>query len=183
MSEKLPPIKLIEGNYEEWAFIMEAALKGHDLWSVVGPEVEELVPKGPKAVQTRKTKVELAKSKITVVLDISQTPFVMGLEDSHEIWMVLRDLHHSQSVNSVLSLRRCFFRMAKLKSETIMAYITRIRKAAYELSHTSAPVSELDMILVITDGLLQEYSTVVTALDDLPFDKLKMANVIMHIVG
>lgn len=50
---------------------MEAALKGHDLWLVVGLEVEELVPKGPKAVQTRKTKVKLAKSKIMVALDIS----------------------------------------------------------------------------------------------------------------
>lgn len=107
----------------------------------------------------------------------------MGLEDPHEIWMVLRDLHRSQLVNSVLSLCCRFFCIAKLEFETIMAYIAHVCKAAYELSHTLASVSKLDMILDITDGLLQEYSMVVTALDDLLFDKLKMVNVIMCIAG
>ncbi|KAJ3553674.1 hypothetical protein NM688_g3483 [Phlebia brevispora] len=125
MSKKLSLIKLIEGNYEEWAFII--AQKAQDS----ADEEDE----GGKT---------LAKFGWCYVTSITLT---------------------------------------KLKSETIIAYITPVCKAAYELSHTSALVSKLDMIFIIIDELSQKYSIVVTILDDLPFDKLKMMNVIMCIAG
>ncbi|KAF7795441.1 hypothetical protein EIP86_006599 [Pleurotus ostreatoroseus] len=73
--------------------------------------------------------------------------------------------------------------MRKLEAETTLNFISRVRRAAHELSNTPAPVAELDQILVITDGLPEEYSTVVTALDNLPFSELKMQNVITRITG
>ena len=97
--------------------------------------------------------------------------------------MALRDIHRSQLVNSVLSLRHRFFRMRKQEAETTLSFIARVRCAAHELSNTPAPVLELDQILVITDGLGEEYATVVTALDSLPFAELTMQNVITRITG
>ena len=162
--------------------LMEATLIA-ELWVVVGPEEEETVPKGPKGLRERKTKQQQARAKIVLSVDTSQLSFIAGLEDPRKIWTTLRDIHRSQSVNSVLSLRRRFFRMRKLEAETTLNFISRVRRAAHELSNTPAPVAELDQILVITDGLPEEYSTVVTALDNLPFSELKMQNVITRITG
>ena len=93
--------KLIEGSYEEWAMLMEATLIAMELWVVVGPEEEETVPKGPKGLRERKTKQQQARAKIVLSVDTSQLSFIAGLEDPRKIWTTLRDIHRSQSVNSV----------------------------------------------------------------------------------
>ena len=180
---KISVPKLTEGTYEEWAILMEAVLIAAEMWGVVGPEDEEPVFKGVKGVKEKKTKQQQARAKIVLSLDSSQLSFIIGLDDPREIWTTLRDIHRSQSVNSVLSLRRRFFRMRKLETETTLGFISRVRRAAHELSNTPAPVLELDQILVITDGLPEDYTTVVTALDSLPFSELKMSNVITRITG
>jgi gag-polypeptide of LTR copia-type/Zinc knuckle len=175
--------KLIEGNYEQWRTLMEATLVAGDLWAVVGPEDEELVYKGVKGEKEKKKKQQQARAKIVLELDPSQLPFVTGLEDPREMWAILESIHRSASVNSILSLRRHFFRMTKSETETTMSWISRVRAQALELTHTPCPVSDLDIILVITDGLPSTFETVVSSLDGLPFSKLTIPNVINRIMG
>ena len=175
--------KLIEGNYEQWRILMESTLIAGDLWEVVGPEALELVPKGVKAVKAQAKKMEQARAKIVLNIDLGQLSFISGLENPRDIWLALEGVHRSASVNSVLSLRRRFLRMTMRESESIMTWISRVRTAAGELSHTPCPVSDIDIILVITDGLPPTFATVVSALDNLPLTELTIPNVVNRIYG
>lgn len=175
--------KLIEGNYEQWRILMESTLIAGDLWEVVGPEALTLAPRGPKAVRAQEKKMEQARAKIVLNIDLGQLSFISGLENPRDIWLALEGVHRSASVNSVLSLRRRFLRMTMRNSESIMTWISRVRASAGELSHTPCPVSDIDIILVITDGLPPSFATVVSALDNLPIPELNIPNVVNRIYG
>ena len=73
--------------------------------------------------------------------------------------------------------------MHKRQDKLIILWIARVRKAAFELDPTPAPISELDQILVITDGLPDEYAPVVSKLDDVLFMQLNLRDVITQITG
>ena len=137
--------------------------------------------KGPKAVQAFEKKKQLAMSKIVLSLAPSQLSFVAGLENPREIWKEIESLHRSSSINSILSLRRRFLHMSKSPTETVMDWITRVQAAAFELENTPYPVSDLDLILVLTDGLPLEYEPLRTVLDTLPVTDLTPHNVIIRI--
>lgn len=177
---------LVEGNYEVWRIQMTAVLVAADLWDVVRPAGEvitEEMPKGPKAVQALQKKRELARSKITLAVDASQLPFVMGMENPREMWAALEVTHRSSSVNSALSLRRSFLRMVKSEDESAISWIGRVRARALELSHTPCPATVIDIILVITEGLPVQYAPVLTQLESLPFESLTVTAVTTRIMG
>ena len=127
--------------------------------------------------------MQMARAKLLLAVDASQVPFITGIQDPRLIWKALHDVHRAMSVNSILSLRRRFFHMAKAEDETTLFFISRVRRAALELANTPAPVTELDQILVITDGLPPQYAPVATALDNLSFDQLNMQNLISRVTG
>lgn len=162
---------------------MEATLIAADMWEVVGPEAVELVPRGPKAVKAHSKKMEQARAKIVLNIDQGQLAFIIGLENPRDIWLALEEVHRSASVNSILSLRRRFFRMTMRETESIMTWVSRVRAAAHELASTPCPVPDIDIILVITDGLPPTFATVVSALDNLPLPELIVSNVIIRING
>ncbi len=175
---------LTEGNYEVWRIQMVAVLIAAELWDVVHPadEVTEL-PKGPKGVQVQQRKRELARSKITLALDASQLPFMMGMEDPREMWEAIQDMHRSSSLNHALSLCRSFFRMCKNENETVTGWIGRVRARALELSYTPCPATIVDIVLIMTEGLPPEYSSVVTQLDALSVNSLTVSAVTTLIIG
>jgi hypothetical protein len=183
MPDEIHIPKLLEGNYEQWRCFMEATLIASDLWDVTSPLDPKSPPKNAKEAQIRKRKEQQARAKIVLALDPSQLPFISGLEDPRKIWEALESIHRSMSVNSVLSLRRQFFRLTKTDSETTMLWISRVRNQALELKDTPAPISDLDVILVITNGLPPAFETVISALDALPFSELNIPTVIQRIMG
>ncbi|KAF8326495.1 hypothetical protein F5887DRAFT_925240 [Amanita rubescens] len=169
---------LVEGNYEIWCTMMEAVLIAKELWDVVGPPEQELVAKGVKAVQAKEVKKQTAHVKI-----IPQLPFVAGMDDPHQVWTELKSIHRSSTVNSILSLHCRFFRMVKSESETTQSWISCVHAAGIQLSHTTSPVTDLDIILVITEGLSNEYCPITTLLDGLPPKELAISTVISRIMG
>jgi len=112
--------------------------------------------------------------KILLSVDPSQLGFIGRLEDPSEAWQTLETIHRSSSVNSVLSLHRHFFTMKKLPPESILTWIGRVHTCALELSLTTAPVTDLDIILIISEGLPPEYAPTVTTFDNLPISELTL---------
>jgi len=163
--------------------MMSAYLKSQDLWEVVGPEVEDLVAKGVKGVAAKEKKKQIALAKITMCVDSSQLPFFQGSEDPRDVWNLLEFIHRSGSINSILSLRRRFFRMSMHDTESAMQWISRVQKAAMELQHTPVPIALIDVILVISDGLPPSYDPVITALDTLEYSQLTLPLVISRVIG
>ena len=177
-------VKLDENNYGHWSLIMEAVLTQAKVWMVVGPPDGEAGHfKGEKGAKERKRKQEVAKAKIVLSLDVSQLAFVAGLGDPRVIWNTLESIHRSGAINSILTLRRRFFRMVMQPNESAMAWIARVRAQAFELSQTPYPVIDIDIILVITDGLPPSFNPVVTALDALTTSELTIKNVQTRVIS
>lgn len=170
---------LVEGNYVAWSALLHAHLVGAKLWETVGPETKFLL-KGPK---TSKKKCEQAYSSILETISELQLAYILGTDDPREAWTLLEEAHHLMSVNSILSLRRCFFCMTKTKTKSIMLWISRVRTTALELSRTDHPIMELDQVMVIIDGLPDKYAHIVSTLDALPVAKIRLHNVITCISG
>jgi len=177
-------ILLAEDNYEVWRIQAQAILVAADLWDVVRPASEVLdLPKGAKGAKELQRKKDQARSRLVLSVSQSQLPFIMGSEDPRENWEALQEVHRSTSVNSALSLRRSFLRMSKLESETILTWIGRVRARALELSHSPCPAKDIDVILVMTEGLPIEYRSVVSQLDNIPIDQLTIGLVTSRIIG
>jgi hypothetical protein len=177
-------ILLAEDNYEVWRIQTQAILVAADLWDVVRPAIEVLdFPKGAKGARELQRKRDQARSKLVLSVSQSQLPFIMGSEDPRENWEALQEVHRSSSVNSALSLRRSFLRMFKLESETILTWIGRVRARALELSHSPCPAKDIDIILVMTEGLPLDYRSVVTQLDNIPIEQLTISLVTSRIIG
>lgn len=178
----LPLLK--EGNYTEWRARVKAYLVLADLWEVVGPVEDEKPAKSGKETNTKRKKRELAYAKILETLSSSQMSYVLDSEDPREAWGALEEIHRSTSVNSILALRCRFFRMTKLDDESIIAWISRVRGAALEMKDSPYPVSEIDIVMVCTDGLDPEkYGDIVAALDTLPATQVRMADVTTRLLG
>jgi Zinc knuckle len=62
--------------------------------------------------------------------------------------------------------------MKKIASESVLTWIGCLHTCSLELSFTNFPVTELDIILVISEGLPSEYAPTVTDFDNLPLSEL-----------
>lgn len=162
---------------------MEAVLVAMELWDVVGPEEEELVPKGPKGVTERKKKQRMAKAQMVLYLDASQLPFVEDLEDPRKVWSTLQEMHRSSSMNSLLTSHSRFHNMSMAADESVLTYISRVRRAALEMKSSPVPIREFDQILQITAGLPESYAPVIRHLNQMEYSKISMQIVIGLLVS
>jgi len=123
--------------------MMSAYLKSQDLWEVVGPEVEDLVAKGVKGVAAKEKKKQIALAKITMCVDSSQLPFFQGSEDPRDVWNLLEFIHRSGSINSILSLRRRFFRMSMHDTESLSPLPSSMSFSSFQMvcRHHTTPSS------------------------------------------
>ena len=73
--------------------------------------------------------------------------------------------------------------MHKSKLKSTLDFVSCVCKAALKLFHTSCPTFDIDKILIITDGLPLKYVPVITTLDNMPFENLKLLDVTSQILG
>ena len=65
----------------------------------------------------------------------------------------------------------------------MQAWIAQIKKEAFRLKYAGVDVSDLDLILALTLGLPEEYSTLVTVFDSTPPDQLTIDYVINRLIN
>lgn len=162
---------------------MEAILTALDFWDVVGPEEEELTPKGPKAVAEKKKRQRMARARMVLYLDTTQLPFVEDLEDPRQVWLTLQEMHRSSSMNSLLTSHARFQNMQMTPDESVLTYISRVRRAALEMKTSPVPIREFDQILKITAGLPQSYAPIIRHLNQLKYEEISMSTVIGLLVS
>ena len=158
---------LNDGNYIEWKIYMEALLVRKNLLEVVdGTERHPGGNEGTKKVKDFYRKQAEARAEITLHVSPSQLVYCRDT-DPYQIWTTLANAHQARGRSTVLALRRCFHRLHLEKTETMTAYIARVRYAAFLLEEAKVKVSNDDVILAITAGLPHSYDHFLVSLDTL----------------
>jgi hypothetical protein len=175
--------KLNEKNYPDWRYMMEALLVEKDLWDVVdGTEARPLGSANSKAVRAFVKKQQVARAKIILHIEASQLPHAR-YDDPQEIWENLEQVHRARGFATRLALRRNFLYMQKHEDQVMNSWISDVKNAAFHLESSGVAIIDEDIILALTAGLPESYSTFIVTLDNLPTDDLTLPNVITRLLN
>jgi gag-polypeptide of LTR copia-type/Domain of unknown function (DUF4219) len=172
--------KLNDSNYANWHIKMEALLDEKELWDLVsGDETMPLSGPNSKAVKTFKQKQRLAHAKIILHVENSQFPYTQ-YNDPKEI---LAQVHQSWGFGTLLTICHCFFSMVKKENQSMQAWIASIHHAAFELEAADFQIQDIDLIIALTQGLPESYSSLIISLDGTPPDQLNINTPIIHLLN
>lgn len=189
---------LRSGNYFEWAMRMEALLTRKELWEVVAPPKEAVgtpVPVKPEggaeassttatSAETKRSEKKMAYARSLMIdyADMTQLAY-MHSEDPREIWILLRKVHRSVGLATVMSLKRKFINGQKKPDQSMENWIGKIKALQWELGQLGNTIDDKDVIIALTNGLGSEYDTFVQTLDSTPGDELTLDFVIKRLIN
>jgi gag-polypeptide of LTR copia-type/Zinc knuckle len=78
---------------------------------------------------------------------------------------------------------RCFFSMVKKENQSMQAWIASICHAAFELEAADFQIQDIDLIIALTQGLPESYSSLIVLLDGTPPDQLNIDTLIVHLLN
>jgi hypothetical protein len=157
--------KLTDGNFHEWKIYMEALLTRKDLLDYVdGTKRHPGGLEGSKKVRDFYRKQAEARSEIILRVMPSELAHCRD-PDPMLIWNTLINIHSSHGRSTIIALRRRFQRLRLGHSETMSAYIARIRHLAFLLEEAGVTISDDDIILAVTSGLPHSYDSFLISLD------------------
>lgn len=170
-------------HFPDWAMQMEALLEEKELWDVVTGD-EPVPTTGPtsKAMKNYVRKQKSARAKIILHLHKSQLPHAR-FDTPKEIWDNLKRVHQARGYGTVLAMRRKFFSMGKLEDQSMQAWIASVRDIAYRLEAADFKINDVDLILALTQGLPEEYTSLIVSLDATPVDQLSVDSVINRLLN
>jgi hypothetical protein len=175
--------RLNDTNYADWRIKMEALLEEKELWDVVSGD-ETMPATGPnsKLAKAFRRKQRLAHAKIILNVESSQLPHTR-YDDPKEMWENLARIHRSRGFGTLLSMRRRFFFMTKGDSQSMQAWIAAVRHAAFELEAADFEIRDIDLIIALTQGLPESYSSFIVSLDATPPDELSIDTLIVRLLN
>jgi gag-polypeptide of LTR copia-type/Zinc knuckle len=103
--------------------------------------------------------------------------------DPMTIWNNLITIHSSRGRSTIIALRRRFHRLRLEQTETMSAYVARVRHIAFLLEEADVTVTDDDIILAITSGLPRSYDSFLISLDATSDDDYTLAHVIARLVN
>jgi hypothetical protein len=175
--------KLTDGNFHEWKIYMEALLTRKDLLDYVdGTQRHPGGTEGSKKVKEFYRKQLEARAEIILRVTPSQLAHCRDT-DPMIIWNNLVTIHSSRGRSTIIALRRRFHRLRLERSETMSAYIARVRHIAFLLEEANVDVTDDDIILAITSGLPHSYDPFLISLDATSDSDYALPHVIARLVN
>jgi hypothetical protein len=165
---------------------MEAYLIKKKLWKVVNVTLASVNGKDTDMIEAELN--ALKKKRNNDAMEEAQAELILHAEagqlshmcsrDPMEIWVTLQHVHHAAGFATSLALRRRFLMMKKMRTETMQTWIGRVRGLAFRLEEAGIDISEQDIILMLTMGLLVSYDVVIINFDAMVTELLTLDHVI-----
>ncbi|KAJ7605800.1 hypothetical protein FB45DRAFT_879118 [Roridomyces roridus] len=176
---------LRDGNYDEFAIRFRARAIQKKLWDMIEPTVElgedakpeDYVVAMEEALKKRK-KGRMAEAHAELVMCVSAPELVHLVDDPRVAWLNLERVHRAHGLTTQLAVKRAMFTAVKMDHESMAAWIGRIKAYAATLALAGTPVPDLDQILALTNGLGDNYKSLILSLDGLDDNKLTLSHVI-----
>jgi len=133
-------------------------------------------------MKTFRRKQRLARAKITPHVENSQLPHIR-FDSPKEMWDNLSLVHRSRGFGTLLTVRRQFFSLKKNPDQSMQAWIATVRDVAFRLEAADFEVKDLDLIIALTQGLPESYSSLVISLDSTPLHELSVDHIIICLLN
>jgi hypothetical protein len=180
-------LKLNDTNYIEWSIWMEVELIRRGFWTIV----EVVVDVNGKDADTIHTEWETKKSKRnSQKMAETQSKMILHIEDNQlahmcskdpmTIWETLHAIHCACGFAMSLALHRKFLMEKKEINQSMQAWIGSTWTQAFIIEEPGINVSEHNMILALTMGLLDSYNPVIINFDTTPTANL-IPNMLSHV--
>jgi gag-polypeptide of LTR copia-type/Zinc knuckle len=115
-------------------------------------------------------------------IEPSQLPHAR-FSDPTEIWENLEQVHCACRFVTRLALRREFLYMKKRDDQVMNSWIAKVKNTVYRLDAAGVAIIDEDIILTLTAGLPDLYSTLIVTLVNLSLNELMLPNVITRLLN
>lgn len=170
MADRASFEKLNNQNYMNWALRMRMFLIKEGLWSVVSNiEVAENVENqedGQKAL-----------AFICLNIEDNQLGHVENAVDGRDAWNVLRTYHQRNTVGNKIRLLSRLFRTHMVSSESMEDHLSKMTQILSELTAIGAGIDEPVAVCAIIRSVIEEYESLVTAIEAWEDERLTIGNV------
>lgn len=168
-------MRLGERNFIKWSFQFQSTLAGNGLFGFYdGTEVApphyvlntegEVINEESAAYKAWKQTDMALLSLLMATLEEDIVDVIIGCKSSQKAWMALQERFSSVSRVSIMQLKTELQTIRK-GGESIEKYLQRVKSARDQLLSVGVVIPEEDIIIVILNGLPDEYSTVRTVVE------------------
>ena len=174
-------VPLFDGsNYSNWKFRMQILLEEHDLFTLVGKQLNTLIEELPADQVNTQTPVlkkndKKCKSLITQRISDSHLEYVKEKERAFHMWKALSDSFERTGISSQLGLRKSLLTMRYIPSESMASHFLKFDRLVRELKSTGAKLEEPDIVCHLLLTMPEEYYMVVTALETMSSEQLTLS--------
>lgn len=169
-----------ESNWDLWKFQMKLVLQERELLEVVIPEVDDQESDSskpePKNNKARIKKDLTAQRIIGTSVTREASIHILACTSAEEMWTKLVDTYEMRNEMSMLSLNEKFITSKKLKSETMITYISRMEEMSRKLANMSSPIADGTFMSNLLRGLPKEYRHFTTCWESAPRSERTMQN-------
>ncbi|OJA10711.1 hypothetical protein AZE42_13161 [Rhizopogon vesiculosus] len=169
---------------------MEAELIRKGLWDMIFVEVDlnektnDEVKAELKKLLGKRTAKKMAKARVEIILRVECNQLAhMHDRDPKVIWEMLAQLHRACGLGTRMALRRKLLTAAKGATESMSAWISRVKGMALDLEDIGVTVDDEDRILTLTTGLNKSYDSFVISLDSTATADLTFNHVVNHLLN
>jgi hypothetical protein len=103
-------------------------------------------------------------------------------DDPKGIWENLTHIHQSQGFGTLLSMHCRFCLMVKDDKQPMQAWIAAVKHATFDEA-TDFEVCDIDLIIALTQGLPDSYSSFIVSLNATPPNQLNVDSLIVHLLN
>ncbi|PRQ44692.1 putative RNA-directed DNA polymerase [Rosa chinensis] len=168
-------MRLGERNFIKWSFQFQSTLAGNGLFGFYdGSEVAppryvltsefEVTKEETTAYRAWKQTDMALLSLLMATLDEDIVDVIIGCKTSRQAWIALQERFSAVSRVSIMQLKTELQTLRK-GSETIEKYLQRVKNARDQLLSVGVSIPDEDIIIVILNGLPDEYSTIRTVVE------------------
>ena len=154
--------KLTSDNYYAWKQRILHVLALKDLEDFVDPPDYNTETDAAWKKKDRKAQALIGISLSDQILESTRE-----VNSCHEMWKIIQDIFERHTLLNKLSARRKFYTASKEDNESVLDFSNRIRHLASTLKSMSVEIGESEIAMALLNGLPDEYSPLICALDAL----------------
>ena len=172
---------LTDMNWDTWCFLMEQYLTVNDLWDIVSGHETEPSSDTEKAAFLRKQRS--AHAHIALHVSPAQLTTIRLESDPKKIWEELQRLNRPHGFGTHVVLHCKLANMKWGPHLSMSTWIMSVRDIARQIRDLKGNVAEEDIIVILTNSLLEMYAPLVVHLDVMEEKERTLSHVITHLVG
>ena len=161
-------VKLHDDNFHVW--------KEHIEWVLAYRELDDHITDEPpdesgEEFKTWKRSDARARAIIGLSLSDEYVNHVRGEKTAKKMWTTILNVFQRHTLLNKLTARRNFYTVSMYDGEKMLNYINRVCQLASTLKSMDAYVDDAEIAMAILNGLPEQYSNLIVALDALGSDQ------------